>query len=71
MIDIRELNDTHIGREVRYISSGGDKIEFGKITSWNDRFIFVRYHTQIKPNRLSFTGETSAATGPEDLTFTV
>ena len=69
MINIKKLIKEDIGREVKYVSRGGDKIEFGKITSWNDIYIFVRYTQQIEPEKRFFTGDTSQATRPEDLSF--
>ena len=69
MIDIKKLKKSDIGREVKYVSRGGDKIEFGNITSWNDTYIFVRYTQQIKPEKRFFTGITSASTYPQDLSF--
>lgn len=52
--------DTDIGRKVIYREPGdfpGAKVEYGRITSLNERFVFVRYGT----------GSTSAATDPADL----
>lgn len=54
-------------RMVKYTSKGGDKEEYGYITSFNEKFIFVRYHTQLKPEIRIRTGTTSEATDPEDL----
>lgn len=53
--------EADIGRKVIYREPGdfpGAKVEYGRITSFNDRFVFVRYgqHTS-----------TSAATSREDL----
>lgn len=67
MINIAALTESDKGRAVRYTASGGDKIENGKITSWNWRYIFVRYYEQIKPTHRLRTGETSEATDPKDL----
>ena len=68
---IKDLTDKDKGREVRYGRDFCD-VEFGKITSWNDHFVFVNYHTKIKSDgsRVHFTGGTSAATEPENLQFT-
>lgn len=72
MINIAELDDDDVGREVVYRDFGASKREFGKVTSWNEKFIFVRYHTisydngKITPR----VGETSEATAPSDLDFT-
>lgn len=68
MIDIQALTEEDKGRPVCYKTFG--KIEYGRITSWNKRFVFVRYHTCIEGGiSRSRTGETSEATSPEDLTF--
>ena len=48
-----------IGRRVIYRSPGGDTVEQGTITSFNEQFVFVRYTA----------GPTSAATRREDLEF--
>jgi hypothetical protein len=42
MIDISKLTDEDKGREVVYESPDG-KREFGHISSWNGRFVFVKY----------------------------
>lgn len=70
MIDISTLNEESKQREVVYRSFG--KREYGQITSWNDRFIFVRYHLVIEDNgnRRPRFGHTSEATDPRDLEFT-
>lgn len=68
MIEIATLNDGDKGRSVRYETFG--RIEYGRITSWNERFIFVRYHTVVEGGfSRSRTGETSEATEPRDLEF--
>ena len=51
MIDISKLAESDKGRAVTYTAGHGDK-EFGVISSWNDRFVFVRYHHLIDPGRL-------------------
>ena len=74
-ITIDNLTEASKGREVRYRTHG--QTEFGSITSWNDRFVFVRYHTVISdektnagsPKMWHRNGETSEATRPEDLEF--
>lgn len=53
MIDITKLTDADVGRGVVY----APKREQGAITSWNEDYVFVRYHA---------TGG-SQATRPEDL----
>jgi hypothetical protein len=65
-IEIAKLEDRHRGRPVTYRSSGA-KVEHGTITSWNDKFIFVRYHAVVWPEFRQRLGETSEATDPEDL----
>lgn len=57
MIDITQLTEFDKGRGVVYRSMGGDKIEDGVISSWNDKFVFVVYSGSRQ----------SAATRPEDL----
>lgn len=62
MIDISKLTPKHVNRLVVYRSRyrlGSEKAEQGRITSWNDRFIFVDY---------SNVGR-GQATSPEDLEF--
>jgi len=68
MIKITDLKDSDVGRLVIYRSKGGDKKERGKISTWNDMFIFVNYenYPEICPD---FFNPTAAATSPEDLTF--
>ena len=70
-LSIPELKATDVGRQVQYTSSGGDKVEVGRITSWNDKWIFVRYFMQIKPTRFARNGCTSEATDPKDLEFSL
>lgn len=57
-IDITKLVPSDKYRPVVYVPGAGDA-ENGWISSWNDKFIFVRYNL----------GDTSAATKPEDLEF--
>jgi len=68
MIKLSELKESDVGRLVVYRSKGGDKVERGKISSWNNRFVFVNW--EIYPGRhlVSF-GCAPAATYPEDLEF--
>jgi hypothetical protein len=71
MIDMSKLVEQDVGREVIYHSSGGDKTEHGIISSWNDKYIFVKYERYMyrwcgKEPRYQVT---AAATSPEDLTF--
>lgn len=67
MIDIIKLTNDDIGKWVTYTSSGGDKVEQGKIKSWNDKYIFVVYGWSAEQsNWQEYTG---ASTRPEDLEF--
>ena len=75
-MDINKLTESDKGREVKYKTPGGT--EWGLITSWNERFVFVRYHTRLldEPNPVTGhpiifhrNGCTSEATRPEDLEF--
>jgi len=65
-IILSELKKSDKGRMVIYRSRGGDKIERGKISSWNDRFIFVNYE-DCPESCPDFFNPTAAATLPEDL----
>lgn len=58
MIDISRLTDKDVNRLVVYMKFR-DKIEQGRITSWNDQFIFVDYTNVGR----------GVATKPEDLHF--
>lgn len=58
MIDISQLTPEHVGRRVVYRPWHGGH-EVGTISSWNDRFVFVRYGGS----------STAAATDPRDLEF--
>ncbi len=67
MIELSKLTETDKGREVRYEVRHGQpgeaystRCEYGNISSWNSRYVFVRYSH----------GDTAAATNPEDLEFT-
>lgn len=44
-IFIADLRDKHIGEQVIYHPPHKDVSEQGRITSWNDRFIFVSFST--------------------------
>lgn len=68
MIRLDDLKESDKGREVRYEVRGGQpgeayytRCEFGKISSWNSRFIFVRYQHS----------GTAQATDLNDLEFTL
>lgn len=43
MIDISKLTDKDVNRLVVYTPYVDAKVEQGRITSWNDKFIFVDY----------------------------
>jgi len=66
VIKITNLKESDVGRLVTYRSKGGDKVEKGKISGWNDEFIFVNYvnYPDVAPG---FYNPTAAATNPEDL----
>jgi hypothetical protein len=67
-IKIDQLTDADVGRWVRYRSWGGDKVELGRIKSWNDSGIFVVYN---EPARLDgWQNYTAAHTDAQDLEFT-
>lgn len=58
MLDISALTAADVGREVYYDGSAGR--EFGVISTWNDRFVFVRYGSSnwaqgTLPRLLSFS----------------
>ena len=66
MIDIAQLTKEDVGKWVEYRGTGGE-VEWGKIKSWNDNWIFVVYKCAGEWERFKdFTGQ---ATGPEDLRF--
>lgn len=59
MIKISDLTENDVNRKVVYQPKDYKKVEEGRITSWNNSFIFVDYDN---------TGR-GAATRPEDLNF--
>ena len=65
MIDITKLTKDDVGKWVTY--AGYQKLEQGRIKSWNDKWIFVVYHCDNKWDE--FKNYTGCATNPEDLTF--
>lgn len=66
-LDISKLQVNDIGKWVVYTSAGGDKVELGRIKSWNHTNIFVVYNWAAEqPNWQDYTG---AGTRPEDLEF--
>jgi hypothetical protein len=60
MIEISRLTEKDKGREVVYHVQGTIN-EFGIISSWNERFIFVKYNGN----------QQSHATKPENLRFSI
>jgi hypothetical protein len=60
MIDISKLTEEDVGRNVTYHREFC-KREFGKLSSWNDKFIFVRFKgpngEACEPNDVSFDFE--------------
>jgi hypothetical protein len=60
MIELSKLTEKDKGREVVF-DSRGPKMEFGIISSWNHRFVFVKYGGSHQ----------SQATKPEDLRFSI
>jgi hypothetical protein len=58
MIEIKKLTKKDIARKVLY-RNYANKLQEGRITSWNDRFIFVDY----------YNSGIGSATKPEDLEF--
>jgi len=65
MINIKALKETDIGKWVNYRSMVGDKVERGRIKSWNDKFVFVVYKCNEEWYR--FQDFTGASTRPKDL----
>jgi len=64
MIIICNLTEDDVGKEVIRTGGAGEK-EYGKIKSWNDRWIFVVYHCAGEWD--NFQDYTAAATEPEEL----
>jgi len=60
MIEISKLNEKDKEREVVF-DDGMKQVEYGFISSWNDRFIFVKYNGNPQ----------SQATLPEYLRFAI
>ena len=59
MIDIKLLKESDKGRLVTYQPYNSAKPEHGRITSWNNKWIFVDYQNvgrgqATPPNKLSF-----------------
>lgn len=59
MLKIEDLRPEHTGRRVVYRPSPNEPVESGVITSWNGKFVFVRYDGS----------NTSQATNPADLSW--
>lgn len=57
MIDPSKLTENDIGRNVIYHREHCDR-QFGKLSSWNDKFVFVR-----------FKGPTGESCEPGDVSF--
>ncbi len=57
MIDIDSLTIKDIGRQVKYFD-GYSKTEYGILSSWNDKYIFVK-----------FKGPSGEACNPIDISF--
>lgn len=66
-IKIEDLTPADVGRWVTYRSYGGDKVERGRIRSWNASGIFVVYNESAKAD--NWHDYTAAHTNPEDLEF--
>lgn len=66
-IALSELTPDDVGRWVTYRSSGGDKVEPGRIKSWNDSGVFVVYGQAAFWD--AWQEYTAAHTRPEDLEF--
>ena len=64
MIDIKQLTDKDIGKEVFYTNGVGGK-EFGRLKSWNDIWIFVVYKCDDEWD--NYQDYTAAATNPKNL----
>jgi len=62
MIKLSELRESDRGRMVIYRSQGGDKVERGRISSWNECWMFVEYDGPYRGAAMY-----TAPTRPEDL----
>ena len=69
MINIKDLKKEDIGKWVTYRSFGGDKVEHGKLKSWNDTWIFVVYNANNNWDMDHWKDYTAAATSPNDLVW--
>lgn len=66
MIPITDLNEKDVGRWVRYRANHG-ALEWGRLKTWNDKFIFVVYNWAAK--QAAWMNYTAASTKPEQLEF--
>ena len=66
MIDIKSLTKDDVGKWVSY-SGNFDEVEYGKIKSWNESFVFVVY--KCNHDWDNFENYTVAATAPKSLYF--
>ena len=66
MININKLTNKDVGREVIY-TDGVRAEQFGRIKSWNDKWIFVVY--KCADDWDNYQDYTGAATDPSDLRF--
>jgi len=69
MIAINLLTEKDIGRWIIYKSTGGDKVERGRLKSWNKWFIFAVYNANGNWDADHWKDYTAAATNPEDLSW--
>lgn len=59
MIDVKKLTPSDINRKVVYSAYEGAKLEEGRITSFNNKFVFVDYQNvgrgqATPPDKLEF-----------------
>ena len=66
MIDIGQLDKSHLGAWVKYTSFNNE--ETGRIKSFNDKWIFVVFKCAGEWD--NFNDYTAAACNPKDLEFT-
>lgn len=62
-----ELTEKHIGQWVKYTRPYSLLEEFGRIKSWNDKYVFVVY--KCANNWNDYQNYTGVATNPKDLDF--
>jgi hypothetical protein len=58
-----EASQLKVGMRVMYVGGGSDTWSFrdkGTVSSWNDKYVFVKYDEQV--HRLSMEGATAKAT---------